>query len=99
MLIREESPYGINLYLAEPSDNAGGEPVGQDSEPVIDTADPIDVGEPAEPSHFYSYEDDEGKKTDFKDANEVNDFIKKQFRGYPPRLNNCNPTLVILQFF
>jgi hypothetical protein len=75
MLIREESPYGINLFLAEPSDNPGGEPIGQDPEPVID-ADPI-LGEPAEPSYFHSYEDEEGKKTDFKDANEVNDFIRR----------------------
>lgn len=75
MLIREESPYGINLNLAEPSENPGGEPAGQESEPVID-ADPI-VGEPAEPSYFHSYKDEDGTKTDFKDANEVNDFIRR----------------------
>lgn len=75
MLINYESPLERNLYLDEPSENAGGGSEGQDPEPVKE-ADPI-IGEPAEPSYFHSYEDDEGNKTDFKDANELNDFIRR----------------------
>ena len=82
MLINYESPLERNLYLAEPSDNSGGDAGGQVSEPVtevapMDSGDTIDVGETTEPSYFHSYEDDEGTKTDFKDANELNDFIRR----------------------
>ena len=76
MLIKNDSPFGWNLYLEEPSDNAGGGSAGQGSEPVI-PADPGDLGTPAEPSYFHSYEDGEGNKTDFKDANELNDYIRQ----------------------
>lgn len=80
MLIRNESPYGIYLNLEEPSDNAGGLSDGQDSKldaDPIDIGDNIDTGEPAEPSYFHSYEDDEGNKTDFKDANELNTYMRQ----------------------
>ncbi len=76
MLIRNDSPFGWNLYLEEPSDNAGGGSAGQELEPDL-PADPGDTGEPAAPSYFHSYEDTEGNKTDFKDANELNDFIRQ----------------------
>jgi hypothetical protein len=79
MLINDESPDGINLYLEEPSDNAGAVAEGQDStvdltEP-LDTDEGIDTGEPAGP--FYSYESDDGTKTDFNDAKELGDFIRQ----------------------
>lgn len=75
MLNNDESPLERNLYLDEQSDNAGGSSEGQVSETVTDVAP--DVGETTESTYFHSYEDGDGNKTDFKDANEVNDFIRR----------------------
>ena len=70
MLIEKESPFGWNLYMEEPSDNAGGSTGGQGLEPDADTQ----VVEPVEP--FYSYESDDGEKTAFKDTKELSEYIR-----------------------
>ena len=74
MLINYESPLERNLYLDIDSDNAGAVAEGQDF--GADTVDTSVDTEPAEPENFYSYKSDDGNETAFKDASEVNEFIR-----------------------
>lgn len=75
MLINYESPLERNLYLNLDSDNMGAVEEGQGSEPVESFES--EVSEEVEaPSYFYSYESDDGNKTDFKDTKELNEYIR-----------------------
>ena len=70
MLMNYESPLERNLYLAEPSDNAGGSDEGQGSEAV----ESIDSGVSEETNApFYTYTGDDGNETAYKDAGEVSE--------------------------
>lgn len=71
MLIREESPYGWNLYLDEASDNAGGTAEGQDSVAVTEPE-----GEPVVPESFYTYKEDDGSETAYTDADKLSERIR-----------------------
>lgn len=73
MLINNESPLERNLYLEEASDNTGGVIEGQGSELVTD---PASTGESTEA--FYTYKGGDGTETAFKDATEMDGYLKKK---------------------
>lgn len=75
MLINYESPLERNLYLDIDSDNAGAVVEGQGSE-AVESTDSVETEEISTPEPFYSYKGDDGNETAFKDAEEVNEYIR-----------------------
>ena len=75
MLIEKESPFGWNLYLEEPSENAGGVEEGQGLAAVEDPSSPIGE-EPSVPESFYTYTEDDGSKTAYTDDKILSERIR-----------------------